>query len=400
MQQRKAKPGAGLLLVLLASVGIAPLFTYGLSATSDLVISDLQLSEAQFGLLATVCFGCAAIGNAAFSKFADRRTDVSLFIIIFGLSAAALAIAAIPSGYALLLVAAMFAGFAQSFPNGVTNRVLVQRVPRAQRITWTGIKQSGVQVSQLLGSLGFPLLAGWIGWRGASLAGAILATVLGVLAVRLIKVTAVLAPVTNKTPKISAVSTGPSTSFIVVTLTIFGFINGMGVQATNVYLPLFAVRELDFSLLLGGLTAAVSGAFGVCARIGWGALMSRGIGAPKLLLTLALLATSGALTFWQAQAQHSATLLWLAVILHGAAALGVSVVLMAALLRAVPAASLGSATGIVSAGQFAGFTFGPLAMGALISSPGGFTTGWLTVTGVYLCCVLLGVYLVAKAVKN
>ncbi len=396
MQQHTAKPGAGLLLVLLASVGIAPLFTYGLSATSDLVISDLQISETQFGLLATVCFGCAAIGNAAFSKFADQRTDASLFIIVFGLSAAALALAAIPSGYALLLVAAMFAGFAQSFPNGVTNRVLVQRVPREQRITWTGIKQSGVQVSQLVGSLGFPLLAAWIGWRGASLAGAILAAVLGVLTVRLINATAMLPLAQNKTPKGAAVSTGPSTRFIVITLTAFGFINGMGVQATNVYLPLFAVRELHFSLLLGGLTAAVAGAFGVAARIGWGALMSKGVSAPKLLLTLALLATSGALTFWQAQVQHSAPLLWLAVLLHGAAALGVSVVLMAALLRAVPAASLGSSTGIVSAGQFAGFTFGPLAMGALISSPGGFTTGWLAVTGVYLCCVGLGLYLVLR----
>lgn len=396
MQQHMAKPGAGLLLVLLASVGIAPLFTYGLSATSDLVISELQISETQFGLLATVCFGCAAIGNAAFSKFADRRTDASLFIIVFGLSAAALALAAIPSGYALLLVAAMFAGFAQSFPNGVTNRVLVQRVPGAQRITWTGIKQSGVQVSQLVGSLGFPLLAAWIGWRGASLVGAILAAVLGVLTVRLINATAMLPLAQSKTPKSVEVSTGPSTRFIVITLTAFGFINGMGVQATNVYLPLFAVRELHFSLFLGGLTAAVAGAFGVAARIGWGALMSKGISAPKLLLTLALLATSGALTFWQAQVQHSAPLLWLAVLLHGAAALGVSVVLMAALLRAVPAASLGSSTGIVSAGQFAGFTFGPLAMGALISSPGGFTTGWLAVTGVYLCCVGLGLYLVLR----
>lgn len=396
MQQHMAKPGAGLLLVLLASVGIAPLFTYGLSATSDLVISDLQISETQFGLLATVCFGCAAIGNAAFSKFADRRTDASLLIIVFGLSAAALALAAIPSGYALLLVAAMFAGFAQSFPNGVTNRVLVQRVPGAQRITWTGVKQSGVQVSQLVGSLGFPLLAAWIGWRGASLVGALLAAVLGVLTVRLINATALLPVPAIKPRKNTATTSGPSTRFIVITLTAFGFINGMGVQATNVYLPLFAVRELHFSLLLGGLTAAVAGAFGVAARIGWGALMSKGVSAPKLLLTLALLATSGALTFWQAQVQHSAPLLWIAVLLHGAAALGVSVVLMAALLRAVPAASLGSSTGIVSAGQFAGFTFGPLAMGALISSPGGFTTGWLAVTGVYLCCVGLGLYLVLR----
>ncbi|PCC29089.1 arabinose ABC transporter permease [Glutamicibacter sp. BW80] len=385
-----------MLLVLLAAVGIAPLFTYGLSATSDLVIRDLQISEAQFGLLATVCFGCAAVGNAAFSSFADRQKDTTLFIIIFGLAAAALALVALPGGYAVLLIAAMLAGFAQSFPNGVTNRVLVQRVPVAQRITWTGVKQSGVQVSQLVGSLGFPLLAAWVGWRGASLAGAVLAGVLGVLAVKLVNATAMLPAAPSIKRENSATATGPSTRFIVVTLTVFGFINGLGVQATNVYLPLFAVRELDFSLLLGGLTAAVAGAFGVSARIGWGALMARGVSAPKLLLTLALLATSGGVTFWQAQVQDSAWLLWLAVILHGAAALGVSVVLMAALLRTVPAASLGSSTGIVSAGQFAGFTFGPLLMGALISSPGGFTAGWIAVTGIYLCCVLLGLYLVFR----
>ncbi|WP_404288508.1 nitrate/nitrite transporter [Glutamicibacter arilaitensis] len=396
MQRHMARPGAGLLLVLLAAVGIAPLFTYGLSATSDLVIRDLQISEAQFGLLATVCFGCAAIGNAAFSSFADRQKDTTLFILIFGLAAAALALVALPGGYAVLLIAAMLAGFAQSFPNGVTNRVLVQRVPAAQRITWTGIKQSGVQVSQLVGSLGFPLLAAWVGWRGASLVGAVLAGVLGVLAVKLINATAMLPAAPSGARQHSATATGPSTRFIVVTLTVFGFINGLGVQATNVYLPLFAVRELDFSLLLGGLTAAVAGAFGVGARIGWGALMARGVSAPKLLLTLALLATCGAVTFWQAQVHDSAWLLWLAVVLHGAAALGVSVVLMAALLRAVPAQSLGSSTGIVSAGQFAGFTFGPLMMGALISSPGGFTAGWIAVTGVYLCCVALGLYLVFR----
>ncbi|WP_237089972.1 hypothetical protein [Nesterenkonia sp. PF2B19] len=48
-------------------------------------------------------------------------------------------------------------------------------------------------------------------------------------------------------------------------LTLFGFLNGLGVQATNVYLPLFAVRELEFSLLAGGMTAAAAGAIGVAA---------------------------------------------------------------------------------------------------------------------------------------
>ncbi|XQN48032.1 MFS transporter, partial [Glutamicibacter creatinolyticus] len=61
-------------------------------------------------------------------------------------------------------------------------------------------------------------------------------------------------------------TTGGSTRSMILALTVFGFINGMGVQATNVYLPLFAVRELDFSLVLGGLTAAAAGAIGVTAR--------------------------------------------------------------------------------------------------------------------------------------
>ncbi|WP_421014637.1 MFS transporter, partial [Glutamicibacter creatinolyticus] len=173
------RPGLGLLAVLLSAVGIAPLLNYGLSATSDLIIRELGISEAQFGLLATVCFGFAAVGNAVFSKFSDRQPDRTLMLLIFGAAAVSMGLAALPGGYLLLLAAAALSGLAQSFPNGVTNRVLAQRVPSARRIAWTGVKQSGVQVSQLVGSVGFPLLAAWIGWHGASLVGAVAAGVLG-----------------------------------------------------------------------------------------------------------------------------------------------------------------------------------------------------------------------------
>lgn len=401
MQVSSRRPGLGLLAVLLSAVGIAPLLNYGLSATSDLIIRDLGITEAQFGLLATVCFAFAAVGNAALGKFSDRQPDGRLLMVVFGLAALALAMAAIPGGYLLLLAAAAVSGLAQSFPNGVTNRILAQRVPAGQRITWTGVKQSGVQVSQLVGSVGFPLLAAWIGWHGASLIGALVAAVLGVAAVRLLSAVPLLpaVPAATGTATSSAASLPQPTStrFIIFALAGFGFVNGMGVQATNVYLPLFAVRELDFTLVLGGMTAAAAGAIGVSARVGWGRLMSRGVSAPRLLLLLAVLALAGAGAFLLAGSTGSAALLWLAVALHGASALGVSVVLMAALLRAVPASSMGSATGLVSAGQFGGFTFGPLAMGALVASPGGFTAGWIAVAATYLCCVLLGLFLVLRA---
>ncbi len=398
MRARAGYPSKSLLAILLLAVGIAPLLNYGLSAISDLVITDLGISEAQFGLLATVCFGAAAIGNAAFGRFTDHQPDTRLMVLIFALAALALGLAAIPGGYVLLLIASGLAGVAQSFPNGVTNRVLAQRVPETQRIGWIGIKQSGVQVSQLVASIGFPALAAWIGWHGANAVGAVIAMLVGVLAVRVIKRVPFLPelPLTDQSRSKAPAQDrhrAPSIKFLIWALAAFGFVNGMGVQATNVYLALFAVREFDFSLVMGGMTAAAAGAIGVAARVGWGTMMSKGMAAPPLLLTLAVMALAGAGTFYLAGSTGSAALLWLAVALHGASALGVSVVLMAAVVRSVPPGSMGMASGMVGAGQFGGFTIGPLAMGALVGSPGGFSRGWSAVGGVYLLCVLLAIYL-------
>nr|WP_196837149.1 MFS transporter [Zhihengliuella flava] len=393
-----------MLAALIGSVGIGTLLIYGLSATSDLVMSDLGLTEAQFGLLATTCFGCATLGNALLGRFADRQPDRTLMLAIFGLAAAALAVASLAQGLTALLIAAGLTGFAQSFPNGVTNRILIERVPARQRIGWTGIKQSGVQAAQLIASLAFPAVAVLWGWRGASALGVGLAVVLAALAVRSLGRTAILAPAPAPAPELApapaatpaAAGTTPSAGFVVWALAAFGFLNGLVVQATNVYVPLFAVRELGFSLVAGGATAAVAGAIGVTARIGWGRVMGRGVAAPALLLVLALTALAGAGAFFAAHVTGAAALLWLAVALHGASALGVSVVLMAALLRSIPAGSMASASGRVSAGMFAGFTLGPLIMGALLGSPGGFAAGWIAVAVAYAACAGLAGYLLVR----
>ncbi|MDS2173511.1 MFS transporter [Nesterenkonia sp. CL21] len=411
-------PGIGLLAALLGAVGIGPVLLYGLSATSELVIADLGITEAQFGLFATVCFACAAVGNASLARLSDRLSDRVLMSLIFVLAALALGLAAVPGGYVLVLVAAGVSGLAQSFPNGVTNRILLQRVPARRRIGWAGIKQSGVQASQLTASLAFPALAVWIGWRGASLLSVLLALGLMALTFRALRAAPPLsAPDPGRsrptsaspgaTPEAPGASpaTGrgpegaPSRSRLpsaVWALTLFGFLNGLGVQATNVYLPLFAVRELEFSLLAGGMTAAAAGAIGVAARVGWGRVMSRGASAPRLLLALALMALAGAGTFLLAGATGWAALLWLAVALHGASALGVSVVIMGALLRRIPAEKMASATGIATAGMFAGFTLGPLVMGLLIGATGGFRAGWLAAAGTYAGCAVLAAALVAR----
>ncbi|GAA1146945.1 MFS transporter [Nesterenkonia lutea] len=399
---RKASAGPGLLTVLLGAVGVGPLLLYGLSATSEEIISDLGINEAQFGLLATTCFACAALGNATLGRLADRHSDLGLMTVIFLMATFALGLAGVPGGYLVLLIAVGVSGFAQSFPNGVTNRILLERVPAQKRIGWVGIKQSGVQVSQLVASLTFPLLALLIGWRGTAALAMLIPLTLLVLTWRTLRSVPLLQQ-TRTTPKDSGSSPvegvkqlRPRHSAAVWALAAFGCLNGIGVQATNVYLPLFAVRELDFSLVLGGATAAVAGVVGVTARIGWARVMARGTSGPVLLFALALTSLGGVCAFLGAQATDWAPLLWTAVVLHGSSALGVSVVLMSVLLRSIPSASMASSSGVVTAGMFTGFAIGPLGMGIIVSSPGGFTMGWITVGIIYLLCLLLAAVLIRR----
>lgn len=405
-------PSRSLLTVLLGAVGAGPLMLYGLSAVSDSVIVDLGISEAQFGLLATACFACAAIGNGTLGRVADRHSDSSLMTVVFVLAAAALMLVAIPAGFWMLLIAAGISGIAQSFPNGVTNRILLERVPTSKRIGWVGIKQSGVQVSQLTASLAFPLLATAAGWRGAALLIALVPLLLMVLSWRSLRVAPLLTDVPSrsvdtteaaeaKTATAEVVDAAPIFSprypGMVWALAAFGLLNGVGVQATNVYMPLFSVRELGFPLVLGGLTAAVAGAIGVAARVGWARQMARGASGPRVLLLLALVAVVGAAMFYGAGVSGWAWMLWVAAALHGTSALGVSVVLMSSLMRSIPSASMASASGMVSAGMFAGFALGPVGMGLLVSSPGGFSLGWAVVGLIYLLCALLAVLLIHAA---
>ncbi|WP_209323736.1 MFS transporter [Brevibacterium renqingii] len=411
-------PGVGLLTVLLGAVAAGPILLYGLSATSDSIIAELGISEAQFGLLATACFGCAAVGNATLGRLADRHSDLSLMAFIFVLSALALLLVVVPAGFGMLLLAASLAGIAQSFPNGVTNRILLERVPTAKRIGWVGVKQSGVQVSQLVASLAFPVLAIGIGWRGAALAVAIIPLLLLVMTWQALRTTPLLPmanPVGGTTAEADAPDTNATTDSgdatvpaeatdrsptrparhpgMVWALAAFGLLNGVGVQATNVYMPLFAVRELDFSLVLGGTTAALAGVVGVIGRVSWARRMAKGASGLHLLLILALIALLGAGLFLTAGTFRWSVLLWIAVALHGISALGVSVVLMSALMRVIPASSMVSASGIVTAGMFFGFALGPVGMGLLVSSVGGFPLGWIAVGITYLLCTLLALVL-------
>ena len=381
-------------------MGIGPLLMYGLSATSSLVIDSLQITPGQFGLLAAACFLAAGLSSGAFGRFSDRMRGRTQICLIFGGAAAAMVLVAVSGNFLWLVVAVVLSGAAQAISNPATNRLVMDHVPAHKRAGWIGVKQSGVQGSQFLAGIAFPAVALVAGWRGVAGLSSAIALVLLIVAWRLIPVSSgpaspaamrttapgdTGAPGSGKNGKVRL----PGTVWVYAA---YALLSGFGIQATNVYLPLFSQREVGFSLVLGGLTAAAAGVVGVASRVVWGQRIVGKGNSFTLLLTLGVGSAAGAALLLTAGLTHSGVLLWCGVLLHGAMGLAINVVVMAGMMREVPPGKVGAASGRVAVGLYLGFAAGPLAVGALLTAFNGFMAGWCVVMAAYLACALLAAF--------
>ena len=391
-------------------MGAGPLFNYGISVSSALIIEQLGISAGQLGLIVTVVFAAAAASSMWLGNLADKISARSQMLIIFVGTAVALVVAAFAQSYWLLLVAAVLAGPAQAISNPTTNRVIIRAVPLHKRTGWIGVKQSGVQASQLFSGLFFPTVALALGWTGAALGGALVSVLLWLISLKYVPSPAQLAArkkaapeppeVTVDTGKMSTVATQEKLPAVVYFFAVIAMFSGMGMQATNVYLPLFAVQELNFSLVLGGAAAAVSGVIGVVSRIAWSRRMQAGAQPAKLLMLISGGALLGVLAFLGAAHWQAPSLVWTGAALHGITVLGANVVINAGLLRVVPAHKIGAASGLNSMGMYAGFAFGPLAMGLLHDFTQSFAAGWLFVGLSYLLCGVVTIMLYRRTLRK
>ncbi|MEX5269931.1 MFS transporter [Kocuria sabuli] len=411
---RGRAPGANLLLVLTATMAVGPLLTHSLSAMSPLVIEDLGLTESQFGLLATVTFFVAAVTAVRTGRWADRLGARTLLAVMFGGAVLAMLLTAAAPDYAVLLLAMVLSGLGQVMANPATNRLIRLHVPAHRRASWLGIKQAGVQASQLVAGLTFPALGLLLGWRTAVAVAAgvvLLLLVHGWLTVpdnhgagrpAAVPRRAPAAPgkssPTRVTPSPVPVGTpGPVRRApmpgVVRAYAAAAALTGLGAQAANVYLPLYAHRELGLDVVAAGATVSVAALLGIASRVLWARVMDRpGTDGFALLGVMALGAAASAVLLVLAPLHPAlAWGVWPAAVLHGGAALAVSVVVMSGAMRAVPTERVGASTGVVTMGLYAGFCAGPLVMGALLQLTGSFAVGWAVVLVCYLACGLLAV---------
>jgi predicted MFS family arabinose efflux permease len=347
-------------------MGVGPVMLYTLSAVSTPVIDDLGLSDGQYGAIATVTFGSAALGALLLGGPTSRFSARTVMVGVAVGSGAGLVLLALAHSYGVVIAAAVVAGVAQSLSNPATNR-MVAELPAARRGALIGWKQSGVQMSQLLGGVLAPSIAVLVGWRWTPAVGVVIAVaaVAAALAIRVPHVVEAAAPRERAHGRVS-----------VATLTAYTLFMGFGLQATNAYLPLFAHRRLGFDLRTAGLTAAVIGSVGLVSRIWWARSSDRdGLGST----TLVTLAGGSALGVLLALLSPTlgGWLVWVGAGVFGAAALASNAVTMVALLHSVPRAALGVATGLLVTGMYVGFAAGPLAFGLALDHGASFDVAWL-----------------------
>ena len=400
------------MLVLTATMAVGPLLTHSLSAMSPLVIADLELTEAQFGLLATTTFFVAAVTAVRTGRWADRLAARTLLVVMFGGAALAMLLTAAAPGYAVLLAAMVLSGLGQVMANPATNRLIRLHVPAGRRAGWLGIKQAGVQASQLVAGLTFPALGLLLGWRTAVLVavGAVLLLLVhgwwtvpdnhpGTPVARPSRTTSPSGTTTPFRSRAAGAAARPPMPGAVRAYAAAAALTGLGAQAANVYLPLYAHRELGLDVVAAGATVSVSALVGIASRVLWARVMDRpGTDGFVLLAGMALGAAASAVLLVLAPLHPGlAWAVWPAAVLHGGAALAVSVVVMSAAMRAVPADRVGASTGVVTMGLYAGFCAGPLALGGLLQLTGSFAVGWGVVLVCYLACAALAVLVRSRA---
>lgn len=354
--------------VLGATMAVGPLLHYSLSAIGPVLIQDLGISRAQLGLFATATFLAAASTSWLGGRFVDRQPEGRVIILLYGLATSALILAAALRSFQGVLIGAAISGVAQALANPVTNSMISSR-PSYDRGVLVGIKQSGVQVAQLVAGVALPSLAVALTWPGALAATAVAVVLL--LPAILLFVRSNQAPIAIAP---SSTATGVD-RHLVRACAGYSFLSGAAIQATNAYLPLYAYEAIRLSVTTAGLTAAVVGGIGLISRPVWGRVAQRASSLRGLLTMMALVSAGGNGLLLLATGR-SPWPLWLGSSVHGAVAVAANVVVMVALLRRTATEHIGRSTGLVGLGMFLGFALGPSAFGWLSDQTTTYTSGW------------------------
>jgi MFS family permease len=162
---------------------------------------------------------------------------------------------------------------------------------------------------------------------------------------------------------------------MVVRLTAYAFLMGFGSAAVTTYLVLFGVESVGLTEAAAGLATASLGLAGIVSRVAWARRVERmsSAAAPLALMALAGLVCVGLILLAQTA---GAWLLWVGAVGFGATASAWNAVGNLVLVRELPLAVAGRASGVMQVGFYGGFIACPVVFGFLADTTRSYGPSW------------------------
>ncbi|MFW2383044.1 MAG: MFS transporter [Acidimicrobiales bacterium] len=369
--------------VLVAAMVVSTFQLFALAILAADIIDELGISRTQLGWLGAANTGVGAVLAPWLGRFTDwigpRRSNGLVFLV----SGIGLMLTGLATSYGLLVAASLICGIPQGWSNSATNKLIAERLGPAERGLVIGFKQSGVQLAIFLAGVGMPLLAAWFTWQSGLVGIGIACIVAGTIAF------VVLGPDPEK-PRSHrsalAEESAESTKLppFVLQVSLYALLLGLAAGGVGRFLPLFANEKLGLSVAVAGWIVAFQGIVGMVARLMWGRAAEARLPLRGSLFAMALggtLALGGLLIAESVGA-------WVLVPVAIVSAFTLSawnVVANLAMIKSVPSALSGRATGIMMLAFLAGLTVSSPAVGWVVDQTGSYRVAW---TGLLVLCSL------------
>ncbi len=353
---------------------------------------DLGIDPGAVGFYMTAVFSTAMVGAILGGHGAKRFGAIRMAQL--ALASAALAMLTLSSGVlSLVLLAALFMGLAYGPPTPASSHILARTTPPRLMPIVFSIKQTGVPLGGALAGLLVPPMVLLWGWRGATLAIAVVCLV----------AIPVLQPLRHRLdhdrePKarFHGGFFGPIRLVLgepmLRRMAFLSFSFSAVQMSTLAYLVTYLIEVVRLDLVAAGIVLAVAQLAGVVGRIFWGALSGTVLDARRLLITLGIamsgasLLTAGFGPGWPPLALYGTA------VLLGATASGWNGVFLAEFARVAPPGQAGLATGGAVFATFGGIAVAPGLFGLLLAGGFGYTSGFVMLALI----ALIGAGLVVK----
>ncbi|MGH3759331.1 MFS transporter [Actinophytocola sp.] len=381
-QLPEARHQSNIVAILALAMIVSSTMQFSLGVLAPNITNDLQISPAVFGLLPTVLFAVAIVTSVFSSRILNGLGIERSVLAVFVVTAACFGLIMYTRSHVALFFVVGAMGVALAIGNPATNQAIVAYVAPRHHGRAVGVKQAGVQVAALLTGATLPPLADMWGWRAAAQAVTILSIAGLVYTLLFFRGAGLVARDVHK-----GSSPQPTAHTGALTLGVYGLLMGIGMGATNGFLPLYAHSVLSFDERTAGLLISCVGLLGIVSRYLWGWLGGR-LGDPAgALATLAIAAALSEVPII-VSAFGMSWLVWIGAVGLGLTAVAWNSVAMVAVLRHTSREGTARLTGRVMLGFFLGLLTGPAAMG-FITTTASYPVGWLTVLACFAAARLV-----------